>query len=110
MKRFLLNLVMIPLVALLGLSTFQSCAFTGHPMTDLQTFWNSPALQAELATIQAQATTFINAWITSHLGARASTSNTALLNATVADLRAKHPNVPDVVLRGAAEKALAGGG
>jgi hypothetical protein len=105
MKRFFLNLVMIPLVAI----AFQSCVSTGHPLADIQTFFNSPAFQAELTAIQADAISFVNTYITSHFGAKRSASNSTLIQTVTTQLRAKYPGVPDVILQGAAVKAASGG-
>lgn len=90
--------------ALLPLAfTFGGCQTTGDPGADTQSFWNSPAMQAELTAIQNAAFTFLNGWISSHTGAaRASTS---AKDATFAHLKAKYPTVPNQVLRGAVDEA-----
>lgn len=97
----------IVIAAVLAVSLFTSCATDQGG--NVGTFWNSPAVQAELQTIQSAAFTFINAWLSSHVGAtRSASAQNAAIDACVADLKTKHPNAPDAVLRGAAQKAVAG--
>lgn len=100
--KLILSFLSLILIALFVLSSV-SCESTGNVGQSAQNFWNSPAVQAELQAIQTQAFDFINAFIHSHLGAVPSSNK--VIDACVADLKAKHPGVPDDVLRGAALKA-----
>jgi predicted small secreted protein len=107
MKKLILLCSALAVAAL----SFTSCTTTGDPGADVQSFWNSPAIQTELATIQAEAIAFINSYIQSNLGSvkrTALSANSPAVRATVAHLRAKYPKVPETVLRGAAIEAANG--
>lgn len=91
-------------LALLSVITITGCKTTGSVGTDLQGFWNSPAMQTELTTIQNAAMSFLNGFLVTHVGA--SKSSTAAKDATLAHLETLYPNVPNVVLRGAVDKAV----
>jgi hypothetical protein len=96
-------------VALLALTSCATNPFS-NVGTDVKNFWNSPAVQAEIASAEQIAENFFLNWFTTHLGATRnakSASGQSVINGATAAIKAQHPDMPDSVARNIATAKFA---